>query len=74
MVSLGAPISMKSLKLTLEKTIKGGTRFPAAFAAAIKVRRALRSAEVTLPTCFWPFAATIFDGVCKVVKACSSTL
>ena len=61
----GDPFMMDSLKQKRRKTNMGGTAFPVAFTAQATVTRSPLSADVTEPTCFFPFSVTTCLGVCR---------
>ena len=63
----GDPFRNCSLKRTRGNTNMGGIAFPVAFTAQATVTSSPRSADVTEPTCFFPFSVTICFGVCTAV-------
>ncbi len=70
----GDPFMKDSLKRTRGKINMGGIAFPVAFTAQATVTSSPLSADVTEPTCFFPFSVTICLGVCTVVTPVSSML
>ena len=70
----GAPLSMWLRKFTRGNMSKGGILLPTALIAPTNVTSCPLSPDVIWPTCFSPFEAMTFGGLCTVISPVSSML